>query len=56
MASPHVAMPHKGERKDSEVGCSDNAHLDGSKDKLNPLIAREPQGINAVGDEGWAAI
>ena len=27
---------------------------DGSKDKSNPLAAREPQGINAVGDEEWA--
>ena len=26
------------------------------KGKLSPLIAREPQGVNAVGDEAWVEI
>ena len=30
--------------------CSEGIH------KLNPLIIREPQGINAIGDEEWVEI
>ena len=53
---PHVATSHKGEMTGIGVGCSENARLGGLKDKLNPLIAREPQGINAIGDEEWVEI
>ena len=46
VTSPHVVMSHKGER--SVPGPKEN--------KLNPLIAREPQGINAIVDEEWVEI
>ena len=59
VTSPHRVMSHKGEGK-SSIGCHEsrpgNARLDGPKETLNPLIAKEPQGINAIGEKEWVEI